>query len=56
MARRCAIATRHDPDMVGYEHGDCESGPLASLMGMGLHAVELGGAGPPVSPAPGAVS
>lgn len=42
-----AIATRHGLDMMDYEYNDWESGPLASLMDIDLHAVELDGAAPP---------
>ncbi|MDD9803026.1 MAG: hypothetical protein OXU53_10830 [Deltaproteobacteria bacterium] len=37
-----AIATRHGLDMMDYRYRDSRSGPLTALMGVDLHAVELG--------------
>lgn len=47
IAQCYAIATGHGLDMMDYEYNDCESGPLASLMDIDLHAVEIDGAGSP---------
>ena len=43
VAQCFAIATRHGLDMMDYDYSDSESGPLASLMSIDLHAVELDG-------------
>ncbi len=46
VVKQCfAIATRHNLDMMDYAYRDSESGPLASLMSIDLHAVEISGAG-----------
>jgi len=37
-----AIATRHGMDMMDYEYNDSDTGPISALMGIDLHAVELG--------------
>ena len=55
VAQCFAIATRHGLDMMDYEYSDSESGPLASLMCIDLHAVELD-APAPASPFPDAAS
>jgi len=47
IAQCYAIATRHGLDMMDYVYNDAASGPLASLMSIDLHAVELDGAAPP---------
>lgn len=47
IARCYAIATGHGLDMMDYVYSDAISGPLASLMSIDLHAVELDGAEPP---------
>lgn len=44
IARRHAIATRHGLGMMGRVHRDWESGLLAGLMGVDLHAVGPDGA------------
>lgn len=44
VAQCFAIATRHGLGMMDYQYSDSESGPLASLMSIDLHAVELDGA------------
>ncbi|RNJ73454.1 MAG: hypothetical protein EB824_02460 [Thaumarchaeota archaeon S15] len=38
-----AIATRHGLDMMDYEYDDSDTGPISTLMGIDLHAVELDG-------------
>lgn len=46
VVKQCfAIATKYGLDMMDYRYNDSESGPLASLMSVDLHAVELSGAG-----------
>jgi len=49
VAQRHAIATKHGLGMMDYMYRDGQSGPLASLMRIGLDAVELDGTDP-VSP------
>ncbi|MDD9842845.1 MAG: hypothetical protein EB824_05130 [Thaumarchaeota archaeon S15] len=46
VAQCLAIATRHGLDTMGYWYRDSQSGPLASLLDIDLHAVELDGADP----------
>jgi len=41
VAQCYAIATGHGLDMMDYKYRDSRSGPLASLMSIDLHAVEL---------------
>lgn len=41
VAQCFAIATQHGLDMMGYRYRDSQSGPLAALMEIDLHAVEL---------------
>jgi len=43
VAQCYAIATRHGLDMMGYTYLDSQSGPLAAMLGIDLHAVELDG-------------
>ena len=45
IAQCYAIATGHGLDMMDYEYRDWESGPLASLMSIDLHAIEPDGDG-----------
>lgn len=42
IAQCYAIATKHGLDMMDYVYNDAISGPLASLMSIDLHAVEIG--------------
>ena len=47
VVKQCfAIAKDHGLDQMDYRYRDGESGPQASLMTIGLHAVELDGSAP----------
>ncbi|MDD9825306.1 MAG: hypothetical protein OXU86_00790 [Thaumarchaeota archaeon] len=46
VAQCFAIATGHGLDMMGYKYLDSQSGPLAALMDIDLHAVELDATAP----------
>lgn len=46
VAQCYAIATKHGLDMMGYRYRDNQSGPLATLLDVDLHAVELDAAPP----------
>lgn len=46
VVKQCfAIATKHGLGMMDYAYRDSESGPLASLMSIDLHAVEISDTG-----------
>jgi len=46
VAQCFAIATLHGLDVMDYEYRDAQRGPLASLMSIDLHAVEITGEDP----------